>query len=58
MRHPILKKNKQSLNTLINKFYIKYYMIKSGNDSAKLKKELSDISKELSEDLIKKLKLN
>lgn len=48
---------KDILKKKINKFYIKYYMIKAGNDSIKLKKELNDISKELSKDLIKKLKL-
>ena len=56
MKGSLLKK-KINYDALRYKFYIKYYMIKAGNDSIKLKKELSDISKELSKDLIKKLKL-
>ena len=63
MKGSLLKKkisveHRNSVEHRINKFYIKYYMIKAGNDSIKLKKELSDISNELSKDLIKYLKLN
>lgn len=32
-----------SIRRLKNKFYIKYYMMKAGNDSPKLKKEIDQI---------------
>jgi len=32
-----------NIKRLKNKFYIKYYMIKAGNDSPQLKKEMDDI---------------
>lgn len=32
-----------NIKRLKNKFYIKYYMIKAGNDSPQLKKEMDEI---------------
>jgi hypothetical protein len=33
----------QNIRRLKNKFYLKYYMIKAGNDSPQLKKEMNDL---------------
>lgn len=38
-----------NIKRLKNKFYIKYYMIKAGNDSPQLKKEMDDILTKLEE---------
>lgn len=32
-----------NIKRLKNKFYIKYYMIKAGNDSPQLKKEMDEL---------------
>lgn len=37
----------QVIKRLKNKFYLKYYMIKAGNDNPKLKKDMDDILKKL-----------
>jgi hypothetical protein len=39
----------QNIRHLKNKFYLKYYMIKAGNDNPKLKKEMDDILAKLEE---------
>jgi uncharacterized protein YfeS len=43
----------QNIKRLKNKFYIKYYMIKAGNDSPFLKKEMEDILDKLERLLLK-----
>ena len=35
------------IKNLKNKFYVKYYMIKAGNDNPKLKKDMNEILKKL-----------
>lgn len=35
------------IKKLKNKFYLKYYMIKAGNDNPVIKKEMNDILKQL-----------
>lgn len=39
----------QNIKRLKNKFYIKYYMIRSGNDNPQLKKEMDEIVAKLEE---------
>jgi len=38
-----MKLSKYKVNKIKNNFYIKYFMIKAGNDSKKIKKDLSKI---------------
>lgn len=47
MKARLLTKTSRSVKSLRNKFYIKYYMIKAGNDNPELKKEMDHILKEL-----------
>lgn len=37
----------RNVKKLKNKFYLKYYMIKAGNNNPELKKEMNDILKQL-----------